>query len=111
MKMTPSTLDKLPLASIRRLSAQLGFVVLGLAAVFNLGALSVAETSYDQLQLSSGAVVQTQRVTNAIDRLRIHLLDAETGQRGYVITADPSYLLPYQQARQQLSDDLGTLEG
>jgi len=109
--MAPSTLDKLPLASIRRLSAQLGFVVLGLAAVFNLGALSVAETSYNGLQASSGAVVQTQRVTNGIDRLRIHLLDAETGQRGYVITGDAAYLMPYSLARQQLGHDLDTLQG
>lgn len=109
--MVGKKLEKLPLASIRRVSAQLGFVVLGLAAVFNLGALSVAETSYDQLQDSSAAVVQTQRVTNAIDRLRIHLLDAETGQRGYVITGDAAYLLPYSQAREQLAQDLDTLGG
>ena len=42
--------------------------------------------THDQLQLSSAAVVQTQRVTSGIDRLRIHLLEAESGQRGYVIT-------------------------
>jgi len=108
--MVVSAIQKLPIANLRRVSAQLGFVVLGLAAVFNLGALSVAETSYEQLQVSSAAVVQTQRVTNAIDRLRIHLLDAETGQRGYLLTADPAYLLPYNEARTHLTEDLDALE-
>lgn len=97
--------------SLKRVSAQLGFVVLGLAAVFNLGALSVAETSYEQLELASGAVVQTQRASNGIDRLRIHLLDAETGQRGYLLTGDPTYLLPYSHAQQLLRNDLDTLQG
>ncbi|MDQ6620085.1 MAG: CHASE3 domain-containing protein [Pseudomonadota bacterium] len=102
--------EKLPVGRVRRAYARLGFLVLGLAAVFNLGALSVAETSYEQLQLSSGAVVQTQRVTNAIDRLLTHLLDAETGERGYLITGDAAYLLPYQQARQHLAGDVDTVQ-
>lgn len=96
--------------SVKRVSARLGFVVLGLAAVFNLGALSVAETSYDQLQISSGAVVRTQRGTSAIDRLRIDLLDAETGQRGFILTGDNGYLVPYHQAQNRLRDDLDVLQ-
>ena len=101
---------KLPSVSIGRIPAQLGFVVLGLAAVFNLGALSVAVTSFEQLHLASTAVVETQRVASAIDRLRTHLLDAETGQRGFIITGDEVYLAPYRQALQRLPDDVDTLE-
>lgn len=97
--------------SLNRASARFGFVVLGLAAVFNLGALSVAETSYEALQLSSSAVVQTQRGTSAIDQLRIDLLDAETGQRGFILTGDNAYLAPYQQAQNRLRDDLEALHG
>ena len=97
--------------SLKRTSARFGFVVLGLAAVFNLGALSVAETSYEALELSSGAVVRTQRGTSAIDRLRIDILDAETGQRGFILTGDNAYLVPYQQAQNRLRGDLDALQG
>ena len=31
------------------------------------------------------------------------LVDAETGQRGYLLTQDPSYLQPYERSRQQAS--------
>ena len=57
-----------PSGSLKRVSAQLGFVVLGLAALFNLGALSVAERGFEQLEVSSNAVVQTQSITHAIKR-------------------------------------------
>ena len=39
-------------------------------------------------------VVHTYQVINAIDGLLIRLEDAETGQRGYIITGEASYLLP-----------------
>jgi len=41
-------------------------------------------------------VVHTYQVINAIDGLLIRLEDAETGQRGYIITGDASYLAPYE---------------
>ena len=92
------------------LPAQLGLVVLGLAMLFDLGALSLAESSYRELQRSSAAVVQTQQVTTAISGLRINLLDAETGQRGFLLTGDPAYLQPLQQAAQRLPGELDELQ-
>lgn len=38
------------------------------------------------------------------------LQDAETGQRGYVITGQERYLAPYQEAERQLADQVSTLE-
>jgi two-component sensor histidine kinase len=37
------------------------------------------------------------------------LVDAETGQRGYVLTGTPAYLEPYQRARQRLPGQLDSL--
>ena len=37
------------------------------------------------------------------------LLDAETGQRGFLLTQAERYLEPYEQARQQLTNDLSRL--
>ncbi len=108
--MHPSTESQPPSRSLKRVSAQLGFVVLGLAALFNLGALSVAERGFRNLELSSNGVVQTQSVTHAIERVRTDLLDAETGQRGFLITGDAAYLLPYRQAQQRIAGDLDGLQ-
>lgn len=65
-------------------------------------------------------VLGTQRRTN--DEIREHfqnvaalrhtqalLVDAETGQRGFLLTSDRSFLVPYQQARGQLPDELARL--
>jgi CHASE3 domain sensor protein len=42
-------------------------------------------------------------VTTAIDDLMLGLVDAETGQRGYLITGDNNYLEPYKAASEGLS--------
>ncbi len=39
-----------------------------------------------------------------IQAFKLTLLDLETGERGYVITGQPAYLIPYQQARTRLAD-------
>jgi PAS domain S-box-containing protein len=44
------------------------------------------------------------------ERLLSTLKDAETGQRGYLITGDPAYLEPYYAAWARLDADLGNLE-
>src|SRR5262249_91465 len=36
--------------------------------------------------------------------------DAETGQRGFIITGNPSYLLPYDSALRQIDDQLARLQ-
>jgi adenylate cyclase len=38
------------------------------------------------------------------------LKDAETGQRGYLLTGDPAYLEPYQAGQQRLKADFASLE-
>ena len=55
-------------------------------------------------------VVHTQDVRNLLIQLLSNLQDAETGQRGYIITGDDSYLAPYndgvahaQEARKRLA--------
>ena len=53
------------LSGLARTSARLGFAVLGLAAVLNVGALAMAERSYDALRRTSTAVLDNQRATVA----------------------------------------------
>lgn len=102
--------EELPSAPAQRVAAQVGFVVLGLAALINLGALWMAESSYDALQSVVREAALEDRTIAAIDQLRIHLLDAETGQRGYVVTGDAEYLQPYHDAQRALPGDFETLQ-
>jgi methyl-accepting chemotaxis protein len=60
-------------------------VAIGLVAYRNFGALT--ETSY--------AVTHTHAVLEHIAAVLTQLKDAETGQRGYVITGDDAFLEPY----------------
>ena len=46
----------------------------------------------------------------ALENLGQSLTDAETGQRGYLLTLDPSYLEPYNRAIKQLPDNLAAVK-
>ena len=46
----------------------------------------------------------------ALENLNQSLTDAETGQRGYLLTLDPAYLEPYNRAVKSLPDDLAAVK-
>ena len=55
--------------------------------------------------------IRTERSTvNALAQLRIDLLSAETGQRGYILTGDATYLQPYAQGTRNASQDYAALD-
>jgi methyl-accepting chemotaxis protein len=84
-----------------------------LAASFGLAALTlvtIAVVSYrnaSRLIENDAWVTHTQQVRTELADLLSELKDAETGQRGYLITGDESYLAPYQSA---LTAIKGTLD-
>lgn len=86
----------------------LGFIVLLLAVLFNMAALYTAERSFVDLRDTAGSVRRTQLAQNLIERLYRLTVDAETGQRGYLLTGDRTYLVPYHdallQSKQQLEE-------
>lgn len=51
-------------------------------------------------------VAHTLRVIAELQTTRSLLANAETGQRGYLLTRDPSYLEPYDRAVEDISDHL-----
>jgi CHASE3 domain sensor protein len=54
-------------------------------------------------------VDHTFQVMSAIDSALLDLQDAETGQRGFIITGDESYLAPFEAGRAKLSEVLSRL--
>jgi signal transduction histidine kinase len=85
----------------------LGLTALGLLILLGLG-VGIVWMVHQQRSYADGVVATQQlRVTTA--NVLASLQDAETGQRGYLLTGDPDYLAPYHGARDQLPRDLRDL--
>jgi methyl-accepting chemotaxis protein len=84
----------------------LSFVIV-LLVVMILGWVSYDSTS--RLIDSATLVAHTHRIINGLDDMLSILKDAETGQRGYVISGEDRYLEPYRAARQTIDGQLAEL--
>ncbi|HEV2176742.1 MAG TPA: CHASE3 domain-containing protein [Terriglobia bacterium] len=80
---------------------------LALAVLIVVGAVSYDSTA--KLIESADWVSHTQRVLSGLDDLISTLENAETGQRGYVITGEERYLQPYQGTREAVEQRLKDL--
>ena len=54
---------------------------------------------------------RTEKITETLNSLMRDLLNAETGQRGYLLTVDDNYLVPYHAGSSQINDDFQRLNG
>jgi CHASE3 domain sensor protein len=74
--------------------------------------LIIAVLSYDSLRLTqraAGSLTRTVEVLAQIQSLVSTLKDAETGQRGFLLTGRENYLEPYLAAKQALAAELGSV--
>lgn len=60
---------------------------------------------------SNRAVVRQQAVIDQVQETLSTMKDAETGQRGFLITGDEKYLEPYNAAQIRIGDELKALDG
>lgn len=84
-------------------------ISLPLAVLAAVVLISINEAGF---RLSTGAVTrieESQATRGAVHLLLQQMLDAETGQRGYLLTGDPKYLEPYDAATADLNQTLDTL--
>jgi PAS domain S-box-containing protein len=71
----------------------------------------VARLSYGALKDTVGSaqrVVDTREVVEHLQTLLSIMQDAETGQRGFVLTGDENYLQPYMRAKARLAGEIAT---
>src|SRR5882762_3238011 len=54
---------------------------------------------------------QSYEAQLALDEVAARLVDAETGQRGYLLTGDETYLRPYREATKDIDQVTGRLKG
>src|SRR5262245_11287030 len=79
--------------AVRRV--QLFFVLMAAILISGIAASYFAGRAALQ---ATGKVRQSDAVIEAVQGLRSTVQDAETGQRGYLLTRDASYLTPYETA-------------
>ena len=89
----------------RRLSAGFVLVVLILA-----GAAAVLARSVTRFGDERAAVMRTRGDIDALNAFLATVEDAETGQRGYLLTGDTAYLIPYRAAVQAIGTRLSRIE-
>jgi signal transduction histidine kinase len=71
--------------------------------------IGINETGYNESTRALELIDEYTRTRNAVSRLLQHVLDAETGSRGYLLTGDPRYLEPYNAAVSEISQNLDAL--
>ena len=84
--------------------------VLPMAAVLALAIFFISEGSYWQSLDTISHLRGLNQVRTQVDLLERNLTVAETGQRGYLLTGQADYLLPYAQARAACIDALRHLD-
>jgi signal transduction histidine kinase/CheY-like chemotaxis protein/CHASE3 domain sensor protein len=84
---------------------------LGLAAaiIFFLATGAVAYFNFQTLKADSALLVHTEETLTALDDVLSTVKDAETGQRGYLLTSNDSYLGPYDAAVEEIGPRLEAL--
>ena len=71
--------------------------------------LGLAYWDWRQFQSAQGRVQQTEDSLRQVEKVLSTMTDAETGQRGFLITGSDNYLEPYNKARADLPGEIATL--
>src|SRR3954470_23839055 len=85
-------------------SRLLGAFAVPLVALSVVGVLNYRNT--DTLETNSGQVQHTYQVIGGVDAITGALKDAETGQRGYLVTGEDRYLEPYTAAKAGIDEKI-----
>lgn len=91
---------------IRKTALQVGVVAL-LALILGNGYVVVSNVR--RIRKIAALTVQSSMIQAEIQGVVKDLTDIETGQRGYLLTDNPSYLEPYTEAKAKIAADLANL--
>lgn len=83
-------------------------VAMGLAAALTFFVLSgiVTYVNFQGVGIANQKIVETHRAIVSLQSLLSKLQDAETGQRGFLLTGEESYLTPYRTAVGGITDQI-----
>lgn len=84
-------------------------IMLAIGVLFLLGIVGSSLWLVHKNSLYSDETAQLRRVRSSIVNLLTTVQDAETGQRGFLLSNDPAYLAPYTKALENLPERRKTL--
>lgn len=87
-----------------KMALALFLAVLGAALL-----IFINEVSFNKSMAATASIEEGRQIRGAINVLLQQVLDAETGQRGYLLTGDVRYLEPYTTATENISQSLDHL--
>jgi signal transduction histidine kinase len=105
---TRRVLRRVTLAFARRLPLWLPFVA---ACIGGAALVGLSLWSFYSYRASADTTLEASAIVVTESSLYINLLDAETKQRGYLLTGDESLLEPYEAARTRVTAALDNLAG
>jgi signal transduction histidine kinase len=94
---------------MRRFSLPKTTISLGLALLAACFLIGINETGFNESSTALNNIAEASRTRGSLNRVLQHVLDAETGQRGYLLTGDPRYLEPYNAAVAEIGQQLDAL--
>ena len=80
--------------------------VLGIAAVVLMAVVGLSYREWRRYSRAVANAAQTRAIADSVDRLQASLLDAETGQRGFLLTGEDRYLEPYNRSLNEIPAEL-----
>lgn len=105
----PSGSSRLPVSKMSPLGARPKTMKLGMAALILLAIVGFSFREWRQYAAGNADAVRSTGIRESAARLLTGLLDAETGQRGFLLTGADRYLEPYNRAIQSIPTELVTL--
>jgi signal transduction histidine kinase len=85
-------------------------ISLPLAVLATTVLIFINEASFHESTAVAASIEEAQQTRDALNKVVQLVLNAETGQRGYLLTGDERYLEPYKVATAELGQNLNTLQ-
>lgn len=85
-------------------------LALPLAAGVAVGMVLISEGSYWRAKESMDELGRLGTARSAIQTLHRNMVDAEAGQRGYLLSRKPEYLAPYRDASEEIRETMRVLQ-
>jgi len=85
-------------------------IAVGVSSIVLVVAGVIAHRSVQLLANTSDEILRSKELELSLERLLSSMRDAETGQRGYLVTGSDAYLFPYDAALREIGGRLSTVE-